>query len=82
MTAGAQASAEVPQTGVDVAANLAAIEARIAAAALAAARPPELVTLVAVAKTHPPESCGGRWRLATACSARTGCRRRRRSGRL
>jgi hypothetical protein len=56
MTTGAQASAEVPQTGVDVAANLAAIEARIAAAALAAARPPESVTLVAVGKTHPPET--------------------------
>ena len=41
---------------IDVAANLVAIEARIAAAALAAGRPDESVTLVAVAKTHPPES--------------------------
>ena len=55
MIGGAQANAEVPQTGVDVAANLAAVNARIAAAALAAARPAEAVTLVAVGKTHPAE---------------------------
>ncbi len=40
---------------IDVAANLAAVRARIAAAALAAARPAEAVTLVAVGKTHPAE---------------------------
>src|SRR5512144_3070083 len=51
MTGGAQANAEVPKTGVDVAANLAAVRARIAAAA----RPAEAVTLVAVGKTHPAE---------------------------
>src|SRR5512147_529311 len=55
MAGGAQANAEVPQAGVDVAANLAAVRARIAAAALAAARPAEAVTLVAVGKTHPAE---------------------------
>lgn len=40
---------------IDVSANLAAVSARIAAAALAAARPAEAVTLVAVGKTHPAE---------------------------
>jgi pyridoxal phosphate enzyme (YggS family) len=40
---------------IDVAANLAAVGARIAAAAVAAARPAEAVTLVAVGKTHPAE---------------------------
>jgi PLP dependent protein len=40
---------------IDVAANLAAVRARIAAAALAAGRPAESVTLVAVAKTHPAD---------------------------
>jgi pyridoxal phosphate enzyme (YggS family) len=40
---------------IDVAANLAAVNARIAAAALAAGRPAESVTLVAVAKTHPAD---------------------------
>lgn len=43
-------AASVP---VDVAANLAAVEAEIAAAARAAAREPEEVTLVAVTKTQP-----------------------------
>ena len=42
-----------PAASVDVAANLAAVEAEIAAAARAAARAPEEVTLVAVAKTQP-----------------------------
>jgi PLP dependent protein len=40
---------------IDVAANLAAVNARIAAAALAAGRPAESVTLVAVAKTYPAD---------------------------
>ncbi len=39
----------------DVADNLAAVKARIAAAARAAGRDPDSVTLVAVAKTHGPE---------------------------
>jgi pyridoxal phosphate enzyme (YggS family) len=55
MAGGAQANAEVPQTGVDVAANLAAVKAQIAAAAEAASRRAESVTLVAVAKTHPAD---------------------------
>jgi hypothetical protein len=40
----------------DIAANLAAVKAAIAAAAGAAGRSPEEVTLVAVAKSHPPEA--------------------------
>jgi PLP dependent protein len=36
----------------DIAANLADVQARIAAAARAAGRPPEMVALVAVSKTH------------------------------
>jgi PLP dependent protein len=40
---------------IDVAANLAAVNARIAAAAMAAGQPGESVTLVAVAKTHPAD---------------------------
>jgi pyridoxal phosphate enzyme (YggS family) len=39
-----------------IAANLSAIRARIADAAREAGRPPEAVTLVAVAKTHPAEA--------------------------
>jgi pyridoxal phosphate enzyme (YggS family) len=55
MAGGAQANAEVPRTGIDIAANLAAVNAQIATAAEAAGRPPDSVTLVAVAKTHPAE---------------------------
>jgi PLP dependent protein len=55
MAGGAQANAEVPQTGVDVAANLAAVKAQIAAAAEAAGRRADSVTLVAAAKTHPAD---------------------------
>ena len=40
---------------VDVAANLAAVKARIAEAATGAGRAPERVTLVAVTKIHGPE---------------------------
>jgi hypothetical protein len=40
---------------VDIAANLATVKAQITAAALAAARPAEAVTLVAVSKTHSAE---------------------------
>jgi len=48
--------AEVPAVArADVAANLAAMKARIAAAEAAAGRAPGSVTLVAVAKTHPAE---------------------------
>lgn len=39
----------------DIAANLAAVRARIAAALEAGGRPADSVTLVAVSKTHPPE---------------------------
>jgi PLP dependent protein len=53
MAGGAQANAEVPQRGVDVAANLAAVNAQLAVAAATAGRRAESVTLVAVAKTHP-----------------------------
>ena len=45
---------EVP--GVDLGANLAAIRGRIEAAARAAGRPEDAVTLVAVSKTHPTEA--------------------------
>jgi pyridoxal phosphate enzyme (YggS family) len=45
---------EVP--GVDLGANLAAIQGRIEAAARAAGRPEGAVTLVAVSKTHPIEA--------------------------
>jgi pyridoxal phosphate enzyme (YggS family) len=55
MAGGAQANAEVAQTGVDVVANLAAVNAQIAVAAEAAGRPPDSVTLVAVTKTHPAD---------------------------
>jgi pyridoxal phosphate enzyme (YggS family) len=55
MAGGAQVNAEVPQTGIDIAAKLAAINAQIATAAEAAGRPPDSVTLVAVTKTHPAE---------------------------
>ena len=51
----------------DIAANLAAVKARIAAAALTAGRPAEAVTLVAVGKTHPPETL----RRALAAGHRT-----------
>ena len=40
----------------DIAANLAAIRARIAEACTRAGRTPDAVTLVAVSKTHPPEA--------------------------
>ncbi len=43
-------------SSVDVAKNLEAIRARIAAAAERAGRAPESVTLVAVSKVHPPEA--------------------------
>jgi hypothetical protein len=46
---------EAPLTQV-VSANLAAVRGRIAAAARAAGRPEDAVTLVAVSKTHPMES--------------------------
>jgi pyridoxal phosphate enzyme (YggS family) len=42
--------------GVDLGANLAAIRGRIGAAARAAGRPEDAVTLVAVSKTHPLEA--------------------------
>jgi pyridoxal phosphate enzyme (YggS family) len=41
---------------IDIAANLAAVKARIAEAARAASRAPESVTLVAVAKTNPADA--------------------------
>jgi pyridoxal phosphate enzyme (YggS family) len=41
---------------IDIAANLAAVKANIAAAARAAGRAPDAVTLVAVAKTNPAEA--------------------------
>ena len=44
------------EAGPDIAANLAAVKSRIAEAALTAGRPVELVTLVAVGKTHPEET--------------------------
>jgi len=40
---------------VDVAANLAAVQARIHTAGTAAGRPPDSVTLVAISKAHPQE---------------------------
>jgi pyridoxal phosphate enzyme (YggS family) len=52
---------------VDVAANLAAVRARIKAAAEAAGRAPDSVTLVAVGKTHGPE----RIKAALAAGHRT-----------
>src|SRR5512132_3875037 len=55
MAGGAQANAEVPQRGIDVAANLAAVNAQIAVAAEAAGRRADSVTLVAVGKTHSAE---------------------------
>ena len=42
----------------DIAANLRAVQARIAAAARAAGRDPAAITLVAVAKTEPPRQEG------------------------
>jgi pyridoxal phosphate enzyme (YggS family) len=45
-------AAPEPASGSDVAANLAAVRDRVAAAARAAARAPEAITLVAVSKTH------------------------------
>ena len=62
-----------------VAVNLAAVRARIAAAAATVGRD-AAVTLVAVTKAQPDV----RWprsRPGSACSARTTCRRRRRAGR-
>jgi pyridoxal phosphate enzyme (YggS family) len=41
------------EPGTDIAANLAAVKARIAEAAIAAGRAPETVNLVAVGKAHP-----------------------------
>ena len=58
-----------------VAANLAAVRGRIAAAAQGAGRPADAVTLVAVSKTHPKRRCAPRSTPASASSARTGCRR-------
>jgi len=50
------AIASEPVAGsVDIAANLAAVRAEIAAAARQASRPADAVTLVAVSKTHGPE---------------------------
>ena len=51
-----------------IAANLAAVRSRIEAAALAAGRAADSVTLVAVSKTHPP---------VTVSSVRIECRRRK-----
>ena len=59
-----------------VAANLAAVRDRIAAAARAAGRAADAVTLVAVSKTHPRRRCAPRSPPGSASSARTGCRRR------
>lgn len=49
------AMSEPAQDGVDVAANLAAVQAEIAAAAEAAGRDAAAIGLVAVSKTHGPE---------------------------
>jgi hypothetical protein len=49
-------SPNAPPAAVDIAANLAEVRARIAAAAKAAGRDPAAVTLVAVAKTHPAQA--------------------------
>ncbi|MBM3489704.1 MAG: YggS family pyridoxal phosphate-dependent enzyme [Alphaproteobacteria bacterium] len=46
-------------SAVDIAANLARVRAEIAAAARAAGRAPETVTLVAVSKTQPAEAARG-----------------------
>ena len=56
MTAGSEARPEMPSADIGIAANLAAVQARIAAAALDAGRPAGSVTLVAVGKTHPAET--------------------------
>jgi PLP dependent protein len=56
MIGGAEARPEIPPSTPDIAATLSAVKARIAAAALTAGRPAEAVTLVAVGKTHPPET--------------------------
>jgi PLP dependent protein len=56
MAGSAQARPEIPSSDIDVAANLAAVKARIAAAALTTGRPAESVTLVAVGKTHSAET--------------------------
>jgi PLP dependent protein len=67
MTAGPEARPEITSGNIDIAANLAAVNARIAAAAVAAGRTAEAVTLVTVGKTHPPETL----RLALAAGHRT-----------
>ena len=67
MIGGAEARPEIPPSNPDIAANLAAVKARIAAAALTAGRPAEAVTLVAVGKTHPAETL----RRALAAGHRT-----------
>jgi pyridoxal phosphate enzyme (YggS family) len=56
MTAGAGARPEIPSANIDIAGNLAEVNARIAAAALSAGRPAGSLILVAVGKTHPPET--------------------------
>jgi PLP dependent protein len=67
MAGGAEARPEIPFADIDIAANLAAVKARIAAAALTAGRPAESVTLVAIGKTHSAEAV----RRALAAGHRT-----------
>jgi pyridoxal phosphate enzyme (YggS family) len=67
MTADDGAKPEIPSADIDIAANLAAVNARIAAAALNAGRPGGSVTLVAVGKTHSAETL----RRALAAGHRT-----------
>jgi PLP dependent protein len=56
MVGSAQARPGIPSLDIDVVANLAAVKAQIAAAALTAGRPAESVELVAVSKTHSVET--------------------------
>jgi PLP dependent protein len=67
MTPGPEARPEIPSAEIDIAANLSAVNARIAAAALHAGRPAGSVTLVAVGKTHAAETL----RRALAAGHRT-----------
>jgi hypothetical protein len=67
MTPGPERRPEIPSADIDIAANLAAVNARIAAAALNAGRPAGSVTLVAVGKTHSAETL----RRALAAGHRT-----------
>ena len=63
-------------------AGIEAVRAEIARACRDAGREADSVTLVAVAKTYGPDAVEPvDRRRATRCSARTGCRRRRRNGR-